>query len=83
MSGDTPISFARGAPGPELIPSEELADCAHEVGLRDGTRVFSYGPGGGYAPLREWVAECHGVDETGVHALATGRAMNVGGIDHQ
>ena len=23
--------------------------------------MFSYGPGGGYAPLREWVAERHGV----------------------
>ncbi len=56
-----PISFARGAPGPELIPAEELAECAHAVATRDGTRVFSYGPGGGYAPLREWVAERHGV----------------------
>ena len=58
---DAPISFARGAPAPELIPSEELADCAHAVALRDGTRVFSYGPGGGYSPLREWVAARHGV----------------------
>jgi DNA-binding transcriptional MocR family regulator len=57
----TPISFARGAPAPELIPAAELAECAHAVAVRDGTRVFSYGPGGGYAPLREWVAERHGV----------------------
>jgi 2-aminoadipate transaminase len=62
MSGEAPISFARGAPAPELIPSEELADCAREVGLRDGARVFSYGPGSGYGPLREWVAERHGVE---------------------
>ena len=57
----TPISFARGAPAPELIPAEELADCAHEVARRDGATVFAYGPGGGYAPLREWVADRHDV----------------------
>lgn len=57
----TTISFARGAPSPELIPAEELADCAHAVALREGASVFAYGPGGGYGPLREWVAERHGV----------------------
>jgi DNA-binding transcriptional MocR family regulator len=57
-----PISFARGAPGPQLIPADELADCAREVGLREGASVFSYGPSAGYAPLREWVAERHGVE---------------------
>ena len=57
----TPISFARGAPAPDLIPADELADCAHDVARQDGARVFAYGPGSGYAPLREWVAERHGV----------------------
>lgn len=57
-----PISFARGAPAPELIPAAELADCAHAVALREGASVFSYGPGGGYGPLREWVAARHGVE---------------------
>jgi DNA-binding transcriptional MocR family regulator len=56
-----PISFARGAPAPELIPADELADCAHEVARRDGARIFAYGPGAGYQPLREWIAERHGV----------------------
>src|SRR5262245_18830203 len=56
-----PISFARGAPAPELVPAQELADCAHAVAQRDGDRIFAYGPGGGYAPLREWVASRHGV----------------------
>ena len=60
MSG-APISFARGAPAPDLIPTDELADCALEVARRDGANVFSYGPGGGYAPLREWIAQRHGV----------------------
>ena len=62
MAVAPPISFARGAPAPELIPSAELADCARAAAERDGAIVFSYGPGGGYGPLREWVAERHGVD---------------------
>jgi len=59
---EAPISFARGAPAPELIPSAELAECAYAVAQRDGARIFAYGPGGGYAPLREWIAGRHGVD---------------------
>ncbi len=58
----TPISFARGVPAPECLPVEELADCARAALERDGTRVLLYGPGGGYGPLREWVAQRHGVD---------------------
>src|SRR5712691_12600073 len=56
------ISFARGIPAPECLPVEELADCARAVIERDGTTVLSYGPVGGYRPLREWIAERHGVE---------------------
>src|SRR5262245_8261548 len=56
------ISLARGVPAPECIPVEELADCARAAIERDGTTVLSYGPVGGYQPLREWIAERHGVD---------------------
>jgi 2-aminoadipate transaminase len=55
------ISFARGVPAPECIPVEELADCARAAVERDGPTVLSYGPVGGYQPLREWIAERHGV----------------------
>ncbi len=68
---EPPISFARGAPAPELVPAAELADCANAVALRDGARIFAYGPGSGYAPLREWVAERHAVDPARV-VLTTG-----------
>jgi 2-aminoadipate transaminase len=60
------ISFARGVPAPECIPVGELADCAREAIARDGTTVLSYGPVGGYQPLREWIAERHGVDASRV-----------------
>jgi len=56
------ISFARGAPAPECLAVEELADCAQAAIERDGAAVLGYGPAGGYAPLREWIAERHGVD---------------------
>ena len=51
------ISFARGAPAPELLPVEELADCAETVIARDGRTILSYGAGAGYTPLRELVGE--------------------------
>jgi len=57
-----PISFARGVPAPECLPIEQLADCAKAAIERDGKSVLSYGPGGGYGPLREWIAERHGVE---------------------
>jgi 2-aminoadipate transaminase len=60
------ISFARGVPAPECIPVEELADCARQAIARDGATVLSYGPVGGYQPLRDWIAERHGVDASRV-----------------
>jgi len=56
------ISFARGVPAPECLPVEELADCARAALEADGAAVLNYGPTGGYGPLREWIAERHGVE---------------------
>jgi DNA-binding transcriptional MocR family regulator len=58
------ISFARGVPAPECLPVGELADCARAALERDGTTVLSYGSSAGYGPLRDWIAERHGVDPT-------------------
>ncbi|MDX6370293.1 MAG: 2-aminoadipate transaminase, partial [Gaiellaceae bacterium] len=58
----TAISFARGNPATECLPVAELADCARAVLERDGDTVLSYGPVAGYGPLRDWIAERHGVD---------------------
>lgn len=60
------ISFARGVPAPECLAVDELADCARAALERDGRTILSYGPGGGYGPLREWLAEGHGVDPSRV-----------------
>jgi 2-aminoadipate transaminase len=67
----SPISFARGVPAPECLAVEELADCARAALDRDGTTILSYGAGGGYAPLREWLGERHGVP-AGRVVLTTG-----------
>jgi 2-aminoadipate transaminase len=60
------ISFARGVPAPECLAVEELADCARAALQHDGRSILSYGPGGGYGPLRERLAERHGVDPSRV-----------------
>ena len=60
------ISFARGIPTPECLPVEELADCARAAIERDGRTILSYGAGAGYAPLREWIGERHGVEASRV-----------------
>ena len=70
---------------PELVPSDELADCAATVLAADGNRILSYGTGFGYTPLRELLAEQLGVHPyrvlltngwlQGFRMLLRGRAM--------
>ena len=55
------ISLARGVPAPECVPAGELAECARAAVQADGATILSYGAAGGYAPLRRWIAEQHGV----------------------
>lgn len=65
------IAFARGIPSPNILPTAELADCAKHVIETDGETVLNYGHSFGYPPLREWLAEQHGV-EPGRVALTVG-----------
>src|SRR4051795_10444608 len=60
------ISLARGVPPPDLLPAEELAECARTALLAEGDTLLNYGHVAGYVPLREWVAERHGVDASRV-----------------
>jgi 2-aminoadipate transaminase len=57
------ISLARGVPAPECVPVDELAECARAALRADGATILSYGSAGGYAPLRRWIAEQHGVSQ--------------------
>ena len=55
------ISFARGIPSPELLPADDLAECARSALARFGPVALHCGRPGGFGPLREWIAEQHGV----------------------
>jgi DNA-binding transcriptional MocR family regulator len=65
------ISFARGAPSPECIAVDLLADCARAA-VERGPDVLAYGAGGGYGPLREWLAARHGVEPARVVVTSGG-----------
>src|SRR6476660_1976689 len=67
-----PISFARGAPAPSCLDPALISDCARTALERDGTTILSYGSGGGYGPLRELLAERHGVDPGNVFVTTGG-----------
>ncbi len=48
------ISFAGGAPDPNLFPKAEFAEIAKEILETQGNTALQYGITEGYAPLREW-----------------------------
>lgn len=56
------ISFARGAPSLDLIPVEDLTASAVNAFTNDPAGTFGYGTAVGYQPLREWIADHHGVE---------------------
>jgi 2-aminoadipate transaminase len=60
MAGDT-ISFARGAPSLDIVDVDGLREAASRAFERDPGGTTAYGTSVGYVPLREWIAEEHGV----------------------
>ena len=60
MAADT-ISFARGAPSLDIVDVEGLSEAAQRAFSNDPGGTFAYGTSVGYVPLREWIAEQHGV----------------------
>jgi 2-aminoadipate transaminase len=58
----TSISFARGAPSLDIVDVEGLKTAAQQALSEDPGGTTAYGTSIGYPPLREWVAERHGVD---------------------
>jgi len=65
MAADT-ISFARGAPSLDIVDVEGLRDAAARAFDADPGGMTGYGTAVGYVPLREWIAEHHGVDVSNV-----------------
>src|ERR671916_3190094 len=56
-----PISFARGAPSLDIVDVEGLRETAQMAFDTDPGGTVAYGTSVGYVPLREWIAEQHGV----------------------
>ncbi|MGN1098280.1 MAG: PLP-dependent aminotransferase family protein [Clostridia bacterium] len=49
------ISFAGGAPSPDLFPTEELAEISARIFRDNGVKALQYGITEGYAPLMDFV----------------------------
>ena len=56
------ISFARGAPSLDIVDVEGLREAAQQAFDNDPAGTTAYGTSVGYVPLREWIAEQHGVE---------------------
>src|SRR5512146_3246171 len=62
VSTPRPIAFTRGVPPVEAFPVAEIADCATAILHEDPNVLLQYGKSAGYLPLRQWLAEQHGLD---------------------
>lgn len=51
------ISFAGGAPSPDVFPTEELGEISARVFRDNGTKALQYGITEGYAPLMDFVKQ--------------------------
>jgi 2-aminoadipate transaminase len=55
------ISFARGAPSLDIVDVDGLRTAAEQAFVNDPGGMTAYGTAVGYVPLREYIAEYHGV----------------------
>jgi DNA-binding transcriptional MocR family regulator len=61
MTDRKPISFARGAPSLDIVDIEGLKEAAQAAFSADPGGLTGYGTSVGYVPLRQWIADKHGV----------------------
>src|SRR3954451_11680765 len=73
MSTEPQISFARGAPSLDIVAVDDLRAAADHAFQTDPQGTFSYGTSGGYVPLRDWIADRHGIEREQV--VATNGSM--------
>src|SRR6202000_3211194 len=66
MTSGKPISFARGAPSLDIVDVEGLKAASEAAFTQDPAGLTGYGTSVGYLPLREWIADKHGVDAENV-----------------
>ncbi len=73
MTAGKTISFARGAPSLDIVDVEGLKAAAESAFTQDPGGLTAYGTSIGYPPLREWIADRHGV--TPEHVIVTNGSM--------
>ncbi len=56
------ISFARGAPSLDIVDVDGLKQAALDAFDSDPAGTTAYGTSVGYVPLRQWIADKHGVE---------------------
>src|SRR5438128_9250160 len=61
MTSPQLISFARGAPSSDIVDVAGLKAAAARAFDADPAGVTAYGTSVGYPPLRQWIADKHGV----------------------
>src|ERR1700727_457677 len=66
MTSGKAISFARGAPSLDIIDIEGLRAASEAAFTQDPGGLTGYGTSVGYLPLRQWIADKHGVEADNV-----------------
>jgi len=72
------ISFARGAPSPDLIPVEAVRKAAAKALEDDWQKALSYGVGIGHPGLCAWIADRHGIEAEQV--MTTNGSLEAGAM---
>ncbi len=73
MTAEQLISFARGAPSLDIVDVAGLKAAAARAFEADPAGITAYGTSVGYLPLREWIAERHGVSPD--HVIVTNGSL--------
>ena len=73
------ISFARGAPSPDLIPVDAVRQATAKALEDDWKTALSYGVGIGHPGLCAWIADRHGLPDAG-QVMVTNGSLEAGGM---
>jgi DNA-binding transcriptional MocR family regulator len=73
------ISFARGAPSPDLIPVEAVREATTKALQDDWQRALSYGVGIGHPGLCAWIADRHGLPDP-AQVMVTNGSLEAGAM---
>ena len=73
------ISFARGAPSPDLIPVDAVREATAKALENDWQKALSYGVGIGHPGLCAWIADRHGLADAS-QVMVTNGSLEAGAM---